>query len=325
MNFKNLVFAIVLISVFSCQKEIGPESKIANSEVVNETSFKHCSSDEYLAEMMEKNPTLKQNREEIEAMTSRFTSEYNNKVTNRAIITIPVVFHVVYRTTAENVTNTQIANQLARLNGDFATSEFKFVMAQRTPTGVATTGIERKLTTTTSFTYDDKVKSSSTGGLNAWDATKYLNIWTCNLGGGLLGYATFPGGPPSVDGVVVLYSSLPGGTAAPYNLGRTATHEVGHWLNLYHTFQGGCARNASTGGDLVADTPAEKSSAFGCPSGRDSCPTIDGLDPITNYMDYTDDGCMTNFTSGQKVRAQAIFAAGGRRNSILSSLGGTKP
>ena len=198
-------------------------------------------------------------------------------------------------------------------------------MAQRTPSGAATTGIERKSTTTPSFSLDDKVKFTTSGGLNAWDASKYLNIWTCNLSKDLLGYATFPGGSPSVDGVVVLFSSLPGGTASPYNLGRTATHEVGHWLNLYHTFQGGCSTNAATGGDAVADTPAEKSPAYGCPLGRNSCPSIAGDDPTTNYMDYTDDACMTNFTNGQKVRAKAIFAPGAKRNSILSSLGGTKP
>ena len=131
--------------------------------------------------VVEKNPVIKQNRDEIEEFTNRFTTEYSSTVSNRAIITIPVVFHVVYRTSAENVTNTQIANQLARLNSDFAASEFKFVMAQRTPSGAATTGIERKSTTIISFTTDDKVKYSSTGGLNAWDATKYLNFWICNL------------------------------------------------------------------------------------------------------------------------------------------------
>ena len=335
-----LFVGLCLLTFVACQKDNTlNQANIAEPESLKELLVRHCVTDELHEHQMATNPTYKAAFEANEEQTARFVANYDKNAVGRAVVTIPVVFHVVYNTAAQNVSDAMIAAQLKVLNDDFRNAkaaaggtnvEVQFVMAKRKPSGAATTGIERRQTTMASFSYTgtlgEPVKNTAYG-LVAWDATKYLNIWLCNLGGGLLGYATFPSSlasTPSLDGVVCLYSTLPGGSAAPYNLGRTMTHEVGHWLNLYHTFQGGCSNNLTSGGDMVYDTPAEKSAAFGCPVGRNTC-TSAGDDPIKNFMDYTDDSCMNQYTRGQKARVQAIFGAGGFRAGILASLGGVAP
>ena len=218
--------------------------------------------------------------------------------------TINVYFHVINAGTTAgegNVPDSQITSQINVLNAAYASTGWQFQLAATD----RTTNLSW-YTNCDGSTAESQMKNALRRG-----SADDLNVYTCNPGGGLLGYATFPAsyaGSPQLDGVVVLFSSLPGGSAAPYNLGDTATHEVGHWMGLYHTFQGGCARQ-DTRGDVVSDTPAEKSAAFGCPVGRDSCSGVKfpGLDPITNFMDYTDDACMDRFTSGQDVRMDAQF------------------
>ena len=212
---------------------------------------------------------------------------------------INVYFHVVNNGTSVangNVTTQMINDQISVLNAAYAPWGWSFNLVS----------VDRTTNSTWFSSCDNStVEAQMKNALRVGTADD-LNIYTCNPAGGLLGWATFPSwyaGNPSDDGVVLLHSSLPGGSAAPYNLGDTGTHEVGHWMGLYHTFQGGCNGN----GDFVSDTPAEKSPAFGCPSGRDTCRNKPGLDPITNFMDYTDDSCMFQFTAGQDARMDSQF------------------
>lgn len=214
---------------------------------------------------------------------------------------INVYFHVINKgsgTANGDISSQMISDQMNVLNAAYAQWNWSFNLIS----------VDR----TTNSTWYNGCYGSSEGPMkNALHqgSADDLNVYTCNPSGGILGYATFPSSynsSPSSDGVVLLYASLPGGSAAPYNLGDTATHEVGHWMGLYHTFQGGCSRN----GDFVGDTNAERSPAYGCPGGRDSCTgsRYPGQDPITNFMDYSDDYCMFEFTSGQDSRMDEQFS-----------------
>ncbi|MEZ4313500.1 MAG: zinc metalloprotease [Polyangiaceae bacterium] len=219
-------------------------------------------------------------------------------------ITINVAFHVINKGTGianGDIPLSMINDQIAVLNAAYAgqtggaATPFKFVLASVDRTTNATWY---------TMTPGSSAESQAKNALHTGGATT-LNVYSANIGQGLLGWATFPwsyAGSPSMDGVVLLTSSLPGGGAVPYDEGDTGTHEVGHWLGLYHTFQGGCSKS----GDYVNDTPAERSPAYGCPAGRNTCKAA-GNDPIYNFMDYTDDSCMDEFTAGQADRASTAW------------------
>ena len=228
----------------------------------------------------------------------------NRRAPLPAVVTVPVVFHVVHATNGTgNVTNSQITQQIAEMNQNFgggesgqaANTEFQFTL-QAT----------RRHANNAWFNDPDSAagEAAMKSATHEGDAG-VLNIWSTNTS--YLGYATFPSwyaADPELDGVVIQYGSLPGGSITNFNLGKTASHEAGHWLGLYHTFQGGC----SATNDQVSDTPAERTSTTGCPAGKDTCPAA-GTDPIHNYMDYSYDSCYNQFTQGQKTRMQNQWAA----------------
>lgn len=289
---------------------------------------RNCGSMDYLQQQINDDPQRAERLQAIEEQTAGIIAQQG--VSDRAVYTIPVVVHVIWNTSAENISDAQVQSQIDVLNEDFrrlnadatntwgqaADSEVEFCLASVDPNGTATTGITRRQTTVSSFSTNDNMKFFSSGGTDAWPTGDYLNIWVCDLSNGLLGYAQFPGGPANTDGVVVDYAYFGrfGTATPPFNLGRTATHEVGHWLNLRHIWgDGNCNVD-----DFVSDTPNSDAPNYSCPTGHVSCSSTD---MIENYMDYTDDGCMNLFTQGQKSRMRALFAPGGPRASLLSSNG----
>lgn len=302
-------------------------------------NHRNCGTMHYLEQQKAQDPGLELRMEQIENQTRELISQGNEKTS--MVVTIPVVFHVLYNTASLNISDARILAQLDVLNKDFArlnadanntpaifqsvaaNTNIQFCMAQRDPSGNPTNGIVRRSTTVSSFSSNNAMKFTAQGGSDAWNTTQYLNIWVCNLGGGLLGYAQFPGGAANTDGVVVLTGSVGGpsapGTATSYNLGRTATHEVGHWLNLRHIWG-----DATCGSDLVSDTPTHNTSNGGCPTyPHYSTCTGTPIEMTMNYMDYTYDNCMNMFTAGQASRMNAAITSS--RPGLLTSLGCVPP
>jgi hypothetical protein len=262
---------------------------------------------------------------------------------------IPVVVHVIHRGGVENISDAQIKSQIDVLNLDYrkkntdiakVPSPFKtlvadafveFILASKDPSGNPTNGITRTRTTVAQFSADNAMKFSAQGGHDAWDATRYLNLWVCpEIMDGpntLLGYAQFPGGLPATDGVAIIHNAFgtTGTATAPFNLGRTATHEVGHWLDLFHIW--GDAAGCNTD-DKVTDTPVQDRENFGKPTfPHITCNNAPNGDLFMNYMDYVDDDAMFMFTQGQIARVRATLA--GARSTIgkpaVAALAGVAP
>jgi Pregnancy-associated plasma protein-A/Secretion system C-terminal sorting domain len=263
------------------------------------------------------------------------TSPDNTKSSTSSVIRIPVVVHVVYNSAAQNISDAQIRSQIDVLNQDYrrqntdaentpsffrsvaADCEIEFVLATQDPLGNPSSGIVRKQTYIYGFNFDDRVKSTADGGDDPWNPDVYLNIWVANLSSGILGYSSLPGAPKETDGVTVQYTAFgTNGTAqAPFNRGRTATHEIGHWLNLIHVWG-----DMDCGDDRVDDTPPQKGPNRGCPGvERKTCANSIYGDMYMNFMDFTDDVCMNMFTTDQKLRMRSLFAEGGTRNAMLHS------
>jgi len=312
---KVFLSAITALLLFSCQND---QSESAGSET-STLSRRACATQEVLEAQMKADPTLAIRMNEIEAFTNeQIVKGFSGRLVNGKI-EIPVVVNVLYRTTAENISNTQIQSQIDVLNKDFNALNSDFNSVPTLFSGVkANVGITfvldqviRKSTTKSSWGTRDAMKKPNQGGIAPTSPTTKLNLWSCTIGGGILGYAQFPGGSSATDGVVIdpKYFGVSGSANAPYNLGRTGTHEVGHWMNLRHIWG-----DATCGSDLVSDTPTHNTANYGVPA-YPHYSTCSGtpVEMTMNYMDYTDDAGMYMFSNGQKSRMAAIFVSGGPR------------
>jgi hypothetical protein len=298
---------------------------------------RQCGAQQVNERLSELDPKLRDRQLRIEDDCRRSIEKGEAQRVWRKLITIQCVVHVVAKTDEENISDAQIESQIEVLNQDYrgtnsdrssvpdpwtsltADPNIQFALAKKDPKGKATNGITRVQTTRDSFGTGDSVKTKAGGGTPPWPTDRYLNFWICNLGDGLLGYAQFPGGPAKTDGVVILYTAFgtKGAASAPFNLGRTATHEVGHWLNLRHIWGDS---NDCSGSDQVSDTPRAQMPNYGKPDWPHiSCNNGPSGDMFMNYMDYVDDAAMFMFTQGQAARMNATLAGPRKKLAGLKS------
>jgi len=304
-----------------------------NGETKSKKDSRNCHSMKVLNEKLKKNPGLEKKMYDIEkhvrkaiAFKGKPSKPGNGNgggggsepTAYTGSVTIPVIVNIL-ENNAGDITQAQINSQIAILNEDFnnnnpntssAPAEFAGLVADVNIT-FTLAGVNRKISNKASWGTNDAMKDAGQGGIDATDSSTYLNLWVCNIGGGILGYAQFPGGAAATDGVVI-GSEFFGETGGVYGDGRTATHEVGHWLNLRHIWGDGRCRQD----DFVADTPSSDRSNGGCPA----YPTVHckSADMTMNYMDYVYDDCMYMFTTGQNDRMRALFAVGGAKESFVN-------
>src|SRR5687767_10114421 len=315
MRLMLLYVAVSALTFISCQKE--EELLTENTGLSSAGVQQNQNADEGVCGAIVYNDSATQNlMAQMESTVQAYIAGNPDiaSSSSRTIVTVPVVFHVLYNTAEQNISTAQIQSQVDVLNEDFTAANadaayvpsafqslignanIHFVLAARDPSGSATTGITRTFTSVTSFSTNTPIYFTSMGGHDAWPASQYLNIWVCNKSGGA-GYSSYPwSGSPTTDGVIIKYNYV--GRVAPfinnwnYQKGRTVTHEVGHWLGLIHTWG-----DASCGSDLVGDTPQQTSANSSCPTFPhvSSCSPNSNGDMYMNYMDYTNDNCRNMF------------------------------
>lgn len=318
MKINFLLFALTLII-------------LRTNDLMGQT-IEQCHTSHLLEEQNSTNPQTLQQRRSIEGNLQALLGTNPDYRVGGGVVTIPVVIHVVYSQPEVNITMARIQSQLDVLNRDFrklnadtasipsvwtstmADAEIEFCLATVDPHGNPTNGVTRTSTTVTGFWDNISMKFDSLGGKDGWPSDDYLNVWVSNLGAPR-GFAQFPGFFPETDGIAIDWR-LFGRYSPPFRQGRTLIHEIGHWLNLYHTWG---ANGSSCSSDFVADTPDQGTWTNGCPNFPllDSCsPSGSGI-MFMNYMDYTNEECLNSFTNGQVARMHATMATS--RQGILNS------
>jgi PKD repeat protein len=333
-----LIFAAIMLIAVTANAQIQtpPASSLPKKVVVKSTDTqaepqvitpRKCGTMENLELMKQQDPTLEARMQAEDKKFEEYIAEHQQELeNNKTTYILPVVVHVIYANTSQNVSDTRVNEQINQTNIDWAGTNGRSMeafstslradcgitlcLATKDENGNATTGIERRQTTVSGFAYGTGMKYYSSGGLDAWDPTKYLNIWVCNLTGGLCGFAQFPSsGINATFGVVIHYQYFgKTGASAPYNLGGTTSHEFGHCFNLYHVW--GDDGGSCSGTDNCTDTPNQYSETYGNHSGvlTDACSTTSPGIMYMNFMDYSDDADYANMTPNQATRMQAAVS-----------------